>query len=83
VIARNVRILHDEIDLLVRFGSLLVAVEVKTRVGDDPAEELTTVKAARLRRAGARLTPRPRRYDLVTVCAAGEGVTVRWLVGAG
>jgi Holliday junction resolvase-like predicted endonuclease len=74
---------HDEIDLLVRFGELLAAVEVKTRVGSDPADELTPEKSARVRRAGSRLRPRPRRYDLISVCAGPDGITLRWLPGAG
>ena len=71
----------DEIDLLVAFGGLLVAVEVKTRRGGDPAEAFTAAKAERLRRAGQGLRPRPGRYDLVTVCAGRGGVDVRWLPG--
>ena len=71
----------DEIDLLVAFGGLLVAVEVKTRLGGDPAEEFTPGKEARFRRAGRGLRPMPGRYDLVTVCARRGGVEVRWLPG--
>jgi Holliday junction resolvase-like predicted endonuclease len=69
----------DEIDLLVAFGRLLVAVEVKTRLGGDPAEEFTPEKAARFRRAGAGLRPSPQRYDLVTVRLGTGGVGLRWL----
>jgi Holliday junction resolvase-like predicted endonuclease len=71
----------DEIDLLVSWGRLLVAVEVKTRMGGDPADQFTPAKAARFRRAGRGLRPSPGRYDLVTVCAGREGVEVRWLPG--
>jgi Holliday junction resolvase-like predicted endonuclease len=55
VVARNARVGRDEVDLLVRFGNSMVAVEVKTRIGGDPAELFTPAKAARLRRAAARL----------------------------
>lgn len=79
--ARNVTVGSDEIDLLMAWGSLLVAVEVKTRLGADPAEAFTPVKAARFRRAGQGLEPKPGRYDLVTVCAGRGGVEVRWLPG--
>ena len=81
VLARNVRVGADEIDLLVAWGSLLAAVEVKTLLGRDPAEEFTRAKAARFRRAGQGLRPVPGRFDLVTVCVRREGVCVRWLPG--
>jgi len=71
----------DEIDLLVAWGGRLVAVEVKTLVGRDPAEEFTPAKAARFRRAGLRLRPAPVRFDLVTVCLRRDGVGLRWLPG--
>ena len=79
--ARNVVVGADEIDLLVAWGRLLVAVEVKTRLGGDPADQFTAAKAARFRRAGQGLRPRPGRYDLVTVSAGRGGVEVRWLPG--
>jgi hypothetical protein len=60
---------------------LLVAVEVKTLVGGDPAEEFTPAKAVRFRRAGQGLRPRPGRFDLVTVCVRRDGVGMRWLPG--
>lgn len=58
---------------------MLVAVEVKTRLGGDPVEEFTPRKAARFRRAGEGLHPRPVRYDLVAVRAHRSGVEIRWL----
>lgn len=63
------------------WGGRLVAVEVKTLVGRDPAEEFTEAKAARFRRAGLGLSPAPGRFDLVTVCVRREGVALRWLPG--
>ncbi len=83
MVARNRRVGSDEIDLLVAWGELLVAVEVKTRLADDPVEQFTPAKAARVRRAGRALTPAPARFDLVTVQVGRGGVGVRWLPGAG
>ena len=80
--ARNLRLWPGEIDLLVTMGGSLVAVEVKTRVGADPVEEFTDLTADRLRRSGGRMTPRPQRYDLVTVRLSPDGAEVRWLPGA-
>jgi len=71
----------DEIDLLVSWGRLLVAVEVKTRLRGDPGDQFTPAKAARFRRAGRGLRPSPGRYDLVTVCAGRRGIEVHWLPG--
>jgi len=72
LVARNVAVGADEIDLLVAWGGLLVAVEVKTRLGGT-RPRLHPVKAERFRRAGQALRPRPGRYDLVTVCAGRGG----------
>ena len=73
-LARNLRTRHGEIDLLVRRGHLLVAVEVKTR-RRDPAPEAAVDdrRLARLRAAligvAPRLRRRPRalRVDIVAV----------------
>ena len=81
VAARNLRLWPGEIDLLVRLDGSLVAVEVKTRVGADPVEELTDLKIERLHRSGGRMTRRPDRYDLVTVRLTAVGAEVRWLPG--
>jgi Holliday junction resolvase-like predicted endonuclease len=81
VLARNLRRWPGELDLVVELDRQLVAVEVKTRVGAEPVEEFTAEKAARLRRAGARLPRRPDRYDLVTVRLSADGADVRWLPG--
>ena len=81
MVARNVRLWPGEIDLLVLFGGLRVVVEVRSRWREDPVEVFTIEKAARLRRAGARLDPPPDRYDLVAVRFGGAGVDVRWLPG--
>jgi len=79
ILFRNLRLWPGEIDLLVEVAGALVAVEVKTRVGADPVEEMTDLKAERLRRSGHRLSPRPDRYDLVAVRLTTGGAQVRWL----
>jgi len=81
VMARNLRLWPGEIDLLVTIGGSLVAVEVKTRVGADPVEEFTDLKAERVRRSGDRMARRPQRYDLVAVRLTPVGAEVRWLPG--
>ncbi len=81
MIARNLRIWPGEIDLLILFGGLLVVVEVKSRWREDPSDEFTPEKSARLRRTGARLWRVPQRYDLVTVRFGAGGVDLRWLPG--
>lgn len=52
VLARNWRCVHGELDLVVREGGTVVAVEVKTRRGlgfGHPLESITARKVARLR----------------------------------
>jgi Holliday junction resolvase-like predicted endonuclease len=72
---------RGEIDLLVWVEGRLVAVEVKTRVGEDPLVQLTEEKRRRMRQAANRLDPPPARIDLVTVRVEPAGVTIRWLRG--
>ncbi|MCJ7726075.1 MAG: YraN family protein [Acidimicrobiia bacterium] len=79
ILARNLRLWPGEIDLLVELAGTLVAVEVKTRVGADPVEEMTDLKAERIRRSGLRMTRHPDRYDLVAVRLTPAGAEVRWL----
>lgn len=57
VVARNWRCRNGELDLVVRRGSELVFVEVKTRTSDRfgvPAEAVTPAKQRRLRGLAAR-----------------------------
>ena len=52
-LARNWNVSHGELDLIMRDGDWLVAVEVKTRSGTDyghPLEAITPTKAKRLRK---------------------------------
>jgi putative endonuclease len=81
IVGRNLRAGAGEIDILAGWGSQLVAVEVKTRVGCDPLEQFTEEKAARLRRAGWQLRPSPSRFDLVAVRIGESGVDLRWIPG--
>lgn len=82
LVERNWRCRHGEIDLVVRDGSALVFVEVKTRTSTafgHPFEAITPVKLARLRRlAGVWCETHPRergpiRIDAVAVLAPRGG----------
>jgi Holliday junction resolvase-like predicted endonuclease len=78
---RNARSGRGEIDLVVRFGSRVVAVEVKTRRegGIDPIEAFTPRKARIVRQAARRLIPQAHRVDLVAVTVGEAGIDIRWL----
>ena len=62
-----------------RIDGVVAAVEVKTRVGDDPANQLTAVKRRRMVQAASALRPRPDRIDLITVQLDRRGATIRWI----
>ena len=83
VVARNVRVGRDEIDLVARDGGEPVAVEVKTGVGrrSRPWESFDHAKSVRTRRAACSLSIW--RVDLIAVQVHEEGAAVRWLVGVG
>jgi putative endonuclease len=83
VLGRNVTTVAGEIDLLVRDGAALVAVEVKTRSGPAagwPGEAVDARKLARLARALELYAGRgplgraPRRIDVAEVLVAGGEV---------
>lgn len=81
-----------ELDLVVRDGSTIVFVEVKTRSGrgfGTPAESVTREKVGRLRRLAVRWleahpehTPAPIRFDVVSVLRGRDGVEVTHLQSA-
>lgn len=80
---RNWRCREGEIDLVCTKGDVVAIVEVKARSGPGfgtPAEGVTAVKAARLRRLAARfLTEHPGlagtvRFDVAEVWLEGEGL---------
>ncbi len=82
VLDRNWRGTGGELDIVALDGAVLVVVEVKTRSGDGfghPAEAVTAVKLARLRRLTGQwlaehdLHPRSVRIDVVAVRTAPAG----------
>ena len=83
ILDRNVRVGHDEIDLIAQIADVHVAVEVKTGLGSGtrPWENFDHAKEARIRRAARALGLH--RVDLVSVELTAEGVIVRWLPGDG
>ena len=91
VVDRNWRGAAGEVDIVALHGEDLVIVEVKTRSGDGyghPAEAVTAVKLARLRRLAAQwldahdLHPRGVRIDVIAVRTSRRGAaTVEHLTG--
>ena len=81
VLGRNIRAGRGEIDLIIKDGSVIVAVEVKT--GTTAFEHFTDAKVDALRRTMQRLRPSPRRLDLITVTPDAGRVTIRWYRDAG
>ncbi|MBI5156775.1 MAG: YraN family protein [Acidimicrobiia bacterium] len=79
--ASNLRSGQGEIDLLVVIGGRVVAVEVKSRIGEDPLIQLTSEKERRMREAAAAVRPRPWRIDVVAVRFDRSGITIRWVPG--
>ena len=76
IIARNVRVGYDELDLIGRQGDTLIFVEVKTRASEDfgrPAAAVNRAERKKLSRAAIRflknhkLRPPYIRFDVVEV----------------
>jgi putative endonuclease len=93
VLERNWRCPDGELDIIATEGDVLVFVEVKTRstvAYGDPAEAISSAKAARLRRLAVRwLAAHPERhwpelrFDVVAIVRrAPGGPNVRHLRGA-
>ena len=91
ILERNFRCRAGEIDLVARAGSTVVFCEVKTRRGDafgTPAEAVTGLKQARLRRLAAEWlrTRRPGpvdvRFDVVSVIVRGGKTEVSHIPNA-
>jgi Holliday junction resolvase-like predicted endonuclease len=87
ILGRNIVVGRGEIDLYARFGSTVVAVEVKTLIvdramGTGPLRSFTPSKAEQVRWLARALRPRPQRVDVVAVVAHRDGVDVRWVRGA-
>jgi putative endonuclease len=83
IVDRNAHVEADEIDLVVRDGHSLVAVEVKCSTAGDPLEAVDDAKYGRLERAVAAYGRHIDRIDLLTVRIRPEFVEVRWLRGVG
>ena len=91
VLARNYRCRAGEIDLIAERGKTVVICEVKTRRTDffgDPAEAVTPLKQARLRRlAAVWLSENPApgctlRFDVVSIVMGRDGTRVARLEDA-
>lgn len=64
---------------MVMLRGRVVAVEVKTRVGEDPLIQVTADKERRMIAAARRLHPAPERIDVVTVRLDPGGAYIRWV----
>jgi len=91
ILERNFRCPQGEIDLVARHGDTIVFCEVKTRRTDyfgDPAEAVTPVKQARLRRlamvwlSSNRARAGRIRFDVVSIVQDGGGSRVKRLEDA-
>lgn len=84
VVGRNIYVDRDEIDIIYRGHSDLVAVEVKTVTGGaDPFDALDDQKMRRFRRAVAGYQCPIVGIDAIGVRLSRAGVEVRWLRGVG
>jgi putative endonuclease len=80
VVERNARVNGDELDLIVRRGSTVVAVEVKTTSnGADPFEAVDDEKMFRVRRAVEAYRLSVTRIDVVGVTVGSAGATIHWV----
>jgi len=82
-LASNVAVGRGEIDLLVRFGRTVAAIEVKTIIpsvpSDEPLDHFTPAKARQVSQLAASLKPPVYRVDVVGVTVRRRGVDIRWL----
>jgi len=80
VVERNARVHGDELDLIMRERSTLIAVEVKTTTnGADPFEAVDEDKMYRIRRAVDGYRLQISRIDVVAVTISSEGSTIHWV----
>ncbi len=79
IVARNLVVPNGELDLVVLDGRQRVAVEVRSRWGEDPLVAFDDSKLERVRRSARAAMPRCSRIDLVTVRFGRDGVDIRWL----
>jgi putative endonuclease len=81
-IATNARANGGELDLVMRDGSHLVAVEVKTTSdGSDPVDVVDDRKMGLVGRTASSVTYPISRIDIVGIRFDGAGVEIRWLRG--
>ena len=89
IIARNVRVGYDELDLIAQQGDTLVFVEVKTRANEDfgrPIAAVNRAKRRKLSRAAMhflknrKLRPPYIRFDVIEV--VGEKPAIRHIQNA-
>ena len=81
---RNVHVDGDEIDLIVRSDSRLIAVEVKCSTNnDDPVDAFDDTKHDRVSRAISGYRRSITRLDLVAVSISDDMVAIRWLQNVG
>lgn len=82
VVARNVRVGRNEIDLLAEIGGERVAIEVKTATSGagapDPVDNFDEAQKRRIREAAGALDPPVFRVDLICVLVGRRGVAIRW-----
>ncbi len=82
VTARNLRVGRGELDLVVRHGGELVAVEVKTigweATADEPIDRIDDAKLRQVRRVVNESGRGVRRIDFVGVRLHRNGVIVNW-----
>lgn len=90
IVERNYRCVGGEIDVIATDGKVLVFCEVKTRRTDrwgDPSEAVGYRKQQRLRRLAAtwlaeRRAGLPVRFDVISILADGNGLTIEHLPDA-
>lgn len=85
IIARNLRVSHDEIDIVAWHGQTLVLVEVKARRPGamvDPLSAVTLAKRTRLRRAALALVQQHSALDVRIDVAAVVGSSIDFIENA-
>jgi putative endonuclease len=87
ILARNVRVDRNELDIIASLGRLVIFCEVRTRSSNaliEPAESIDRAKIARVRRAAAAWLASQRlhfaeiRFDAASVLLEGEAPRVTY-----
>ena len=80
LVERNARVHGDELDLIMAYGSTIIAVEVKTTSnGDDPFDAIDDDKRYRIRRAVDAYRLDVTRIDVIAVAIGREGAMIHWI----